>query len=228
MRNKDIRRKNLVALIERFGKKSTLANQSGASADYISQIANKHRDMGDAFAETLESGLDLPVGWMDDVHEDYSLDNLNLSATQSIKERTPTGGFHKEASQIDKRVPLIAWPDAGLPAKNLLDSHPLRYLKCPIEHGKQTFCIVVKNDAMTANYGKSYPVESVVFIDPSLANNAHQGHRVFARLSNGEFVFKELAEDAGKLFLRSLNQQYPPTFEQFEIIGKIIGKWEFD
>lgn len=228
MRNKDIRRKNLNALIERFGKKSTLANKSGASADYISQIANKHRDMGDAFAETLESGLDLPVGWMDDVHEDYSLDHINTGTTQSIKEHPASHGFSRDATQADKRVPLFEWPDSETQVEQLFNAPILRFLRCPIEHGKQTFCIAVKNDAMTTAYGKSYPVDSIVFIDPSLAGNAKQGHRVFARISNGEFVFKELAEDAGKLFLRSLNQQYQPIFEQFEIIGKVIGKWEFD
>lgn len=226
MRNKDVRRRNLLALIERFGKKSTLARKSGASADYISQIANKHRDMGDAFAETLESGLNLPVGWMDDVHEDYSLSNLPPAPPSSIKEQPLLHSFNGEATHADKRVPFLAWPNAGTQTEQLSSANPLRYLKCPIEHGRQTFCIAVKNDAMTAAYGKSYPIDSIVFIDPSLANNVHQGHRIFARLKNGEFVFKELAEDAGKLFLRSLNQQYLPIFEQFDVIGKIIGKWE--
>ncbi len=227
MRNKDVRRKNLLALIERFGKKSTLANASGANADYISQIANKHRDMGDAFAETLESGLNLPDGWMDDIHEEYSLDYLKDNQ-QSIKEHPPTHNFNESNAKFGKPVPLLPWPNANSSPAQLLSTTPMQYLRCPTEHGKQTFCISVKSDAMTAAYGKSYPVNSIIFIEPSLAKKALHGDRVFARLANGEYVFKELAEDAGKLFLRSLNQQYQPIFDQFEVIGKVIGKWEVD
>ena len=228
MRNKDIRRRNLLTLIERFGKKSTLARESGSSADYISQIANKHRDMGDAFAATLESGLKLPVGWMDDVHEEYSFVDKASANPLLIEEHTPSSSVIGDNSPIDKRVALLAWPDAGIQTDDFANAKPIRYLHCPIDHGRQTFCIAVKNDSMTSAYGKSYPIDSIVFIDPSLVNNVEQGSRVFARLKNGEYVFKELAEDAGKLFLRSLNQQYQPLFEPFDIVGKIIGKWEFD
>ena len=78
---------------------------------------------------------------------------------------------------------------------------------------------------MTAPYGKSYPPKCVIFIDPEISESITPGDRVLARISNGEYVFKELSIDGGRRFLRSLNQQYPPIHDKFRIIGKVIGKW---
>ena len=132
MRNKDVRRNNLLILIEKFGKKSKLALASGTSADYISQIANKHRDMGDAFAESLETGLNLPTGWMDDIHEEYEINNLEIVTRYSAQE---ISGASPPSSVLLTshygNVPLIPWPGQDSEHINTGKTNILAMIPCP-------------------------------------------------------------------------------------------------
>lgn len=74
----EIRLDNLRLLIEEFGTQDNVAEKSGASPVYLSQIKNetpdmktgRPRQMGDRMARKLELGCDKPIGWMDKTHED--------------------------------------------------------------------------------------------------------------------------------------------------------------
>jgi hypothetical protein len=72
----DIRRKNLQTLVKEFKTIAALAEISGTSEKYLSQILNctklpsgATRNVGNALARKLETGALRPPGWMDHDHE---------------------------------------------------------------------------------------------------------------------------------------------------------------
>lgn len=72
----DIRRKNLLALVKEFKTIAALAEISGTSEKYLSQILNctklpsgATRNVGNTLARKLETGALRPPGWMDHDHE---------------------------------------------------------------------------------------------------------------------------------------------------------------
>ncbi len=69
---KEIRRDNLLLLIEANKTAAELSKRSGVSEDYISQLINRHqgRGMGHSVARRLEVELGINAGWMDAPHDD--------------------------------------------------------------------------------------------------------------------------------------------------------------
>ena len=72
----EIRHSNLKRAIEKAGSQAKLATMSVLSDAYISQVVNKlknksgqPRTLGDLAARKIETGLDLPHGWMDTDHD---------------------------------------------------------------------------------------------------------------------------------------------------------------
>lgn len=93
-------------------------------------------------------------------------------------------------------------------------------------HSENTYALIVKGDAMLRNSGKSYPDGAIIFVDVAAVKQIKSGDPVIAMLnSKKQLVFKTYMEDAGRQFLKSLNNQYPPIKESFRIVGKVIGMW---
>lgn len=69
--NNEIRKLNLLLLIDEVGKKSDLAKIADTDPAYISQILSKKnpRNIGDDLARKLEKGCRKPRGWMDTYHD---------------------------------------------------------------------------------------------------------------------------------------------------------------
>jgi SOS-response transcriptional repressor LexA len=78
---------------------------------------------------------------------------------------------------------------------------------------------------MTAQYGRSYPEGSIIYIDPDRAHEAKPGDRVFAIIEGKIPSFKLYGEADGERYLQSINLQYPIITRQFEITGLVIGMW---
>lgn len=70
MEIKEIRRENLLVLLEEFGTATSLASAAGTDAAYISQIKSKKtkREIGDNLARRLEKAGGKTRGWMDQLH----------------------------------------------------------------------------------------------------------------------------------------------------------------
>lgn len=74
--NNEIRLENLENLINEAGSQEKLADVSGVSRIYLNQIkkqrpdptTGKTRNVGDAVARKLETGMGKPMGWLDQVH----------------------------------------------------------------------------------------------------------------------------------------------------------------
>ena len=97
---------------------------------------------------------------------------------------------------------------------------------CNEPHSDSTFALIVDGDSMTAPYGKSYPHKATIFVDPEKRGSIETGEAIIAKISVDKVTFKSLARDDGRVFLKPLNPQYPNMFEEFRVLGKVIGKWE--
>ena len=79
----EIRKTNLLILIDEVGKKSAIAKLADTDPAYISQVLSenpKHsRNIGEDFARKLESGCGKPRGWMDQYHPRNVVGNLNAT-----------------------------------------------------------------------------------------------------------------------------------------------------
>lgn len=130
---------------------------------------------------------------------------------------------------IRGRVPLVSWVRAGEfdeAVDNLRPGDAEEWYPLPKRAGAHTYCLRVQGDSMTAPYGKSYPQGCIIFVDPDQRSPAN-GQRVIAKLKgSADVTFKVFVKEAGKVFLRPLNPQYPPIADAFKIIGTVIGKWE--
>jgi SOS-response transcriptional repressor LexA len=130
---------------------------------------------------------------------------------------------------IRGEAPLISWVRAGEfdeATDNFHVGDAEDWFPMPKRAGPHTYCLRVEGDSMTAPYGKTYPAGCVIFVDPDLRAPAN-GARVIAKLEgSAEVTFKVFVQEAGRIFLRPLNPQYPPIYDAFKVIGTVIGKWE--
>ncbi|MEX1669117.1 helix-turn-helix domain-containing protein [Zhongshania guokunii] len=126
-------------------------------------------------------------------------------------------------------VPVISWVQAGQwheADDPFQPGYAEELIPCPKPHSLQTYALRVQGDSMTAPIGRSYPEGAIIYVDPELRGGAIVGDRVIAKLKNEDRVtFKQLARDGDKMYLKALNPNHPPIFDEFRILGKIIGSW---
>ena len=132
--------------------------------------------------------------------------------------------------RLQGKVPVISWVQAGdadLAIDLLAPGDAIDWKWCNEPHSDSTFALIVDGDSMTAPYGKSYPHKATIFVDPEKRGSVETGEAIIAKISGVDKVtFKSLARDDGRVFLKPLNPQYPNMFEEFRVLGKVIGKWE--
>lgn len=166
--------------------------------------ANPTKNIGDKIARHIEQSCRQPKGWLDKDH----------SPAQKISD-------NYSQYNINTGVPLIHWEQLTKPQAHAIA--PL--IPCPGDHGPNTFATRVKDNTMTAQYGRSYPEGSIIFIDPDQAKEAKSGDRVFAVIEGTIPSFKQYGESDGQRYLQSINLQYPIITRPFEIKGLVIGCW---
>lgn len=149
-------------------------------------------------------------------------------ASWLVTGRGPKLAANIEEVDLQSRVPLISWVQAGLLAEvedsytmgdaeewiNVYDTKP----------GAQAFALRVNGDSMTSpNPGdRSFPEGTVLIVDPGRAANA--GDFVIAKdVATQQATFKRLAYDGGRWFLKPLNPSYP-TVEIDDPALRIIGR----
>lgn len=89
----EIRRDNLLLAIERMnGSQTRLAEAAGISPAYLSQVktaqpnskTGRQRSMGDDIARRIEKAIGEAEGWMDQSHDDDSVDHQITEAGQPL------------------------------------------------------------------------------------------------------------------------------------------------
>ncbi len=101
-----IRRNNLARLIAEAGGQKALADRSGVSAAYLSQVlsARVPRNVGHNLARRLERGMAKPYGWMD---------VLDPVAGGSVRSRQAEHAATGYGGQSPRRKGLMALVDAA-------------------------------------------------------------------------------------------------------------------
>ena len=131
---------------------------------------------------------------------------------------------------MEGRVPLISWVQAG-DWKPAADPYAVgdaeEWIDSPVRANLGVYALRVRGESMINPTGpKSYPDGCIIFIDPQ-RRSPHNGERIIAKIDgNDEVTFKVYVEDAGRVFLKPLNPQFPPIFEKFKVLGTVIYKGE--
>lgn len=197
----DIRRANLLLLIEEAGTMEALAEAADTNTVYLSQIRNRTvdaktgrpREMGSRIARKLEAARQKPTGWMDRQHQD---------------EGTPPEGMAQSVSQPQSIVlpELATWE--GLMAGEL----------------PSTFRLMLRDDAMAPELRAGM---TVIF---STSERARPGDAVLVRDADGNLHFREYRERRpGHWQAMPLNAAYLPALEPevdgASVVAVMVGLW---
>jgi SOS-response transcriptional repressor LexA len=173
--------------------------------------ANPTKNIGDRIARHIETKCGKPKGWLD---TDNSTDHMGVAFTAIPDD-------YEKRILLSVNTPLIEWNQIIMAD----ECHRSTLIPCPADHGPNTFATRVKDNTMTAQYGRSYPEGSIIYIDPDRAHEAQPGDRVFAIIEGKIPSFKLYGEADGERYLQSINLQYPIITREFEIKGLVIGMW---
>lgn len=129
------------------------------------------------------------------------------------------------AIQQPATVPLISWVQAGS-FSEAIDLHQAGIAEdyvARINGGEKVYALMVRGDSMTAPVGSpvSFPEGYIIHVDPD--KSANSGDFVIAKINGQDAVtFKQL-KYGDSPYLQPLNPDHKPIFEEFRILGKVIG-----
>lgn len=132
---------------------------------------------------------------------------------------------------IKGRVPLISWVQAGMwnEAVDIFEpGYADEWLPVLRNGSPHTYALRVDGDSMTAQYGKSYPEGTIIIVDPD-QRSPSSGQRVIAKLcGSNKVTFKVFVEEDGRRWLKPLNAQHPPIYDEFRVLGTVTAKYELE
>ncbi|PHN16739.1 LexA family protein [Pseudomonas sp. ICMP 561] len=202
----------------------------GVGVDKTTQAISKWLN-GEAMAEA--DSMAALCSWLNVRREWLEYGVLPKSAlAKDVTRQIESGGEHNVSPMLERfgKVPLISWVQAGAWCEAISNFEPYHadsWLSCPVAISASGYALQVRGDSMTNHGpGRSYPAGCIIFVDPEV--EYHTGDRVIARVPRtNEATFKVLAEDAGRVFLRPINPQYPiiDITEETHICGKVVGSF---
>lgn len=193
-----------------------LADRLGVTQQSI-QYACSPKGKGSKHALAISKILNVKADWLT-----YGIGSIQPSASEMVE-----NAIGPKLDNLEKNIirsistPLIEWNQLTDPRAQKLAT----LIPCPTDHGPNTFATRVKDNTMTAQYGRSYPEGSIIYIDPDRAHEAQPGDRVFAIIEGEIPSFKLYGEADGERYLQSINLQYPIITREFEVKGLVIGMW---
>ncbi len=120
---------------------------------------------------------------------------------------------------IKGRVPLISWVQAGAAVEVVDIFNPGvadDWIDTTVQIKEHTYALRVEGDSMTPNF----PPGTILIVEPDM--DAEIGDFVIAKNGDEEATFKKLVKDAGTLFLKPLNPQYPMIkLDGYHVIGVV-------
>jgi len=200
-----------------------LATAVGVSNVTISQWENDETTPATKHATKLCQILEIPFTSYMDIYEMEGA----FSGDQEfdVGYETHTNKRHPAETPLLTSVQAGAWEDEVDPYEPGVADE---WLLCPSKGSESTYALRVEGDSMTAQFGKSYPEGSIIFVDPALLD-VTTGDRIIAKIKgDSKTTFKVYVEDAGKKYLKPLNPAYPLITDPFRVLGKVIGKWEYE
>lgn len=152
--------------------------------------------------------------------------------SESVAQQLQVGDGSNVSGMVERfgKVPLISWVQAGAWCEAICNFEPYdadNWVSCPVPISNNGYALKVLGDSMTnPGPGRSYPTGCIIFVDPEI--QANTGDRVVARVPRtNEVTFKVLDSDAGRVYLRPINPQYPiiDITEETQICGKVVGSF---
>lgn len=132
-----------------------------------------------------------------------------------------------------RELPIISWVrasywgDASDPYQPGDPEGIEGYVPCLKPTSSSAYVLRVVGDSMTSPAGNkhSYPDGSLIFVEPEKRLPVN-GDRVIAKLKGSDSVtFKIYKNEDGRQWLMPLNPQHPPIYDEFSILGTVIGGW---
>jgi len=218
MEIENIRRRNLRLIIDRDfdGNMSAFAKAVKKADSQIYRIFNEGkngRPLSSKDARMFELTLSLDQGFLD-----------QMVGTSEVRESRIEYSDLSTAKQQTGLVPLISSVQAGAFDEAIdiyTDGYAEEYVT-RINGGKSVYALCVEGESMTSPTGLSFPEGYIIHVDPE--QSCVGGDCVIAKLNGkAEVTFKQLKYDSGKPYLKPLNPTHPPIFDEFKVIGKVIG-----
>lgn len=122
------------------------------------------------------------------------------------------------------RVKVVDWPDMSdseIPRIRPDDKEII----VPKVSTRDCFGLQLRGDTMTSMEGRSYPEGGIIVVAPHPPEEATPGDDVVVKLQDGSILFRRLAEDGTKKYLKALNRSYPPIYAEFQVLGRVVGLW---
>ncbi len=209
MDSHSIRRENLLILIHEIGSKAELGRRADVSIAYLSQVTSEktQRNIGADVARRIEKAAHKKKGWLDVPHPELRAGH-DLAPTPLVW------------------IPIISWAQAGDPAgsREGIMKIPTTTEVAGRPLSEKCFGLRVIGDAMVNPAGRpSYPPGCIIIVDPD--REPQNNDRVLVKIPDvTEPAFKAYTVDSGRVFLRSLNPQYPPITwrDDMSILGVIV------
>lgn len=218
----EIRHTNLLSLDKKHGglKAIERLTEGRITANYLSQLKTRNRNIGDKAARKLERMLELPEGWMDTIRDSDTLASNMLAGSGAFDNAAP--------AQMVTRVPLVSWVQAG-EWSAVEDPHPRgvseEWIPVYERVSRTSFALRVRGDSMTNPNGfPTFPAGTTVIVDPQ--EEARSGRFVIARLTDDlEATFKQLVIEGGQTYLMPLNPRYPriDVDQEMVICGVVVA-----
>lgn len=225
----EIRRLLLKQLIdmEYGGSQTDLANAVGKSPQIINayiKVGNGARNMGDKFAQDIETAINKPFGWLSDpvnINESY----LNLLETQEQ--------FGIDFEKIEQAFALRKEPN-GLPlltvrqVKNYLNGETdgvNEFVCSSLAHSELAFALLMPDDSLYAPTASiSFAKDDVLIVEPSIEPESGDFVVVHFQQQNKTILAKILDELDGNRYLQNAAQSKQIMPDTAEIIGIVIEK----
>jgi len=219
---KGTRIENMRRLIRECGSQKNFADKAELAPAHVSQMVNGKRDMGEEVARRIEAAFGKQPGWID-IPQD-SAQHVESDKTLQLDANV------EPLTRAIGEVPLISYVQAG-DWEEAQDPYPVGdaedWLPCPTNHGPRAFALRVRGASME----KKFYDGDVIFVDPD-REAINKSLVVVKLLDSNEVTFKQLIYEGEppqhKVFLKALNEDWQPRFQEVDGRAKICGVvfWE--
>lgn len=190
----EIRRRNLLLLLERYEQDKDFAAQVGIGTTYLSRLKRPgEREMGGPIARRIEERLKLPYGWMDALHAD--------------------DGEPVEPSGPPLKVPVLAADEVRLARKLVnnyvpLVDHELHATNLTVQ--RHTFAMRLEDDSMVGLEDEPrLSPGTLIVVEPDVVAAAGDYVVIAPRATSNEVMLRVLEIRDGTHVARPLNPAYP-------------------
>lgn len=191
------------------------------------RVSSRREELGISVqAVAAAAGVSVQSVYLWQRGEVVNLKAANLLAVAELLKVRPkwlqTGKGLKELSntatgpEIKGRVPIISWVQAGTFSSvvdNFQPGDADEWAETTVPIHQHTYALRVRGDSMTNPNGEpTFPDGQVIVVEPDAIDSPEKlvGSLVIVRRDGDEeATFKKLVRDAGRLYLRPLNPQYP-------------------